>query len=226
MYESKNSVYCYKGTNVLVNKMNIKDPIALKNYETSVIGLKLMALSKRGITGKFDVSHFVSIHKFLFEDIYPFAGLFRTENIAKDYFQFAEWEYIESELTRLLSELKSENFLANLTKEKFTERLAYYWAELNVLHPFREGNGRATRIWLDLILKKELCMVIDWSKVDKEDYLLAMERSPIKDIEIKHILKNALTDKINDRELYMKGIDNSYHYEGYTAFKAGELWGL
>ena len=119
MYESKNSVYCYKGTNVLVNKMNIKDPIALKNYETSVIGLKLMALSKQGITGKFDVSHFVSIHKFLFEDIYPFAGLFRTENIAKDYFQFAEWEYIENELTRLLSELKSENFLDNLTKEKF-----------------------------------------------------------------------------------------------------------
>ena len=148
MYESKNSVYCYKGTNVLVNKMNIKDPIALKNYETSVIGLKLMALSKRGITGKFDVSHFVSIHKFLFEDIYPFAGLFRTENIAKDYFQFAECEYIESELTRLLSELKSENFLANLTKEKFTERLAYYWAELNVLHPFREGNGRTTREFL------------------------------------------------------------------------------
>ena len=145
MYESKNSVYCYKSTNVLVNKMNIKDPIALKNYETSVIGLKLMALSKQGITGKFDVSHFVSIHKFLFEDIYPFAGLFRTENIAKDYFQFAEWEYIESELTRLLSELKSENFLANLTKEKFAERLAYYWAELNVLHPFREGNGRAIR---------------------------------------------------------------------------------
>lgn len=148
MYESKNSVYCYKGTNVLVNKMNIKDPIALKNYETSVIGLKLMALSKQGITGKFDVSHIVSIHKFLFEDIYPFAGLFRTENIAKDYFQFAEWEYIESELTRLLSELKSENFLANLTKEKFAERLAYYWAELNVLHPFREGNGRTTREFL------------------------------------------------------------------------------
>ena len=148
MYESKNSVYCYKSTNVLVNKMNIKDPIALKNYETSVIGLKLMPLSKQGITGKFDVSHFVSIHKFLFEDIYPFAGLFRTENIAKDYFQFAEWEYIESELTRLLSELKSENFLANLTKEKFAERLAYYWAELNVLHPFREGNGRTTREFL------------------------------------------------------------------------------
>lgn len=148
MYESKNSVYCYKGTNTLVNKLNIKDPISLENYETSVVALKLMALNKKGITGNFDVEHFVSIHKFLFEDIYPFAGLFRTENIAKDYFQFAEWEYIESELTRLLSELKSENFLANLTKEKFTERLAYYWAELNVLHPFREGNGRTTREFL------------------------------------------------------------------------------
>ena len=178
MYESKNSVYCYKGTNVLVNKMNIKDPIALKNYETSVIGLKLMALSKRGITGKFDVSHFVSIHKFLFEDIYPFAGLFRTENIAKDYFQFAEWEYIESELTRLLSELKSENFLANLTKEKFTERLAYYWAELNVLHPFREGNGRTTREFLrQLSLKNGY--VLNLHKVSPQKLLNASIKSII-----------------------------------------------
>lgn len=178
MYESKNSVYCYKGTNVLVNKMNIKDPIALKNYETSVIGLKLMALSKRGITGKFDVSHFVSIHKFLFEDIYPFAGLFRTENIAKDYFQFAEWEYIESELTRLLSELKSENFLANLTKEKFTERLAYYWAELNVLHPFREGNGRTTREFLrQLSLKNGY--ILNLHKVSPQKLLNASIKSII-----------------------------------------------
>ena len=178
MYESKNSVYCYKGTNVLVNKMNIKDPIALKNYETSVIGLKLMALSKRGITGKFDVSHFVSIHKFLFEDIYPFAGLFRTENIAKDYFQFAEWEYIESELTRLLSELKSENFLANLTKEKFTERLAYYWAELNVLHPFREGNGRTTREFLrQLSLKNGY--ILNLHKISPQKLLNASIKSII-----------------------------------------------
>ena len=178
MYESKNSVYCYKGTNVLVNKMNIKDPIALKNYETSVIGLKLMVLSKRGITGKFDVSHFVSIHKFLFEDIYPFAGLFRTENIAKDYFQFAEWEYIESELTRLLSELKSENFLANLTKEKFTERLAYYWAELNVLHPFREGNGRTTREFLrQLSLKNGY--ILNLHKISPQKLLNASIKSII-----------------------------------------------
>ena len=172
MYESKNSVYCYKGTNVLVNKMNIKDPIALKNYETSVIGLKLMALSKQGITGKFDVSHFVSIHKFLFEDIYPFAGLFRTENIAKDYFQFAEWEYIESELTRLLSELKSENFLANLTKEKFAERLAYYWAELNVLHPFREGNGRTQRIFISQLIR-HAGYEIEFSKISADDLMSA-----------------------------------------------------
>ena len=177
MYESKNSVYCYKGTNVLVNKMNIKDPIALKNYETSVIGLKLMALSKRGITGKFDVSHFVSIHKFLFEDIYPFAGLFRTENIAKDYFQFAEWEYIESELTRLLSELKSENFLANLTKEKFAERLAYYWAELNVLHPFREGNGRTQRIYVEQLCMNNGRFEIDFTEVTKEEMIAASVRS-------------------------------------------------
>ena len=178
MYESKNSVYCYKGTNVLVNKMNIKDPIALKNYETSVIGLKLMALSKQGITGKFDVSHFVSIHKFLFEYIYPFAGLFRTENIAKDYFQFAEWEYIESELTRLLSELKSENFLANLTKEKFAERLSYYWAELNVLHPFREGNGRTTREFLrQLSLKNGY--VLNLHKVSPQKLLNASIKSII-----------------------------------------------
>ena len=191
MYESKNSVYCYKGTNVLVNKMNIKDPIALKNYETSVIGLKLMALSKRGITGKFDVSHFVSIHKFLFEDIYPFAGLFRTENIAKDYFQFAEWEYIESELTRLLSELKSENFLANLTKEKFTERLAYYWAELNVLHPFREGNGRTTREFLrQLSLKNGY--ILNLHKISPQKLFNASIKSIIDTADLENYLYTCL----------------------------------
>lgn len=148
MYETRGSVYCYEGTNILVNKLNIKDSEELESYETSVVSLKLMALNKKGITGNFDVAHFVSIHKFLFEDIYNFAGLFRTENIAKDYFQFAEWEYIDSELERLLSELKSENYLVGLSKEQFASRLAYYWAELNVLHPFREGNGRTTREFL------------------------------------------------------------------------------
>ena len=191
MYESKNSVYCYKGTNVLVNKMNIKDPIALKNYETSVIGLKLMALSKQGITGKFDVSHFVSIHKFLFEDIYPFAGLFRTENIAKDYFQFAEWEYIESELERLLSELKSENYLVGLSKEQFSSRLAYYWAELNVLHPFREGNGRTTREFLrQLSLKNGY--ILNLYKVNSQELLNASIRSIVDTSDLENCLYKCL----------------------------------
>ena len=144
MYETRGSVYCFEGTNTLVYKLNIIDSEELESYETSVVSLKLMALNKKGITGNFDIAHFVSIHKFLFEDIYNFAGLFRTENIAKDYFQFAEWEYIESELERLLSELKSENYLVGLSKEQFASRLAYYWAELNVLHPFSEGNWRTT----------------------------------------------------------------------------------
>lgn len=142
MYEAKNSVYCYKGTNTIVNKLNISDSNKLENYETSIVSLKLMSLFKKGITGNFDVKHFTSIHKFLFEDIYSFAGLFRTENIAKGYFQFAQWEYIESELTRLLDALKKESYLCNLSKEQFCARLAYYWAEFNVLHPFREGNRK------------------------------------------------------------------------------------
>lgn len=178
MYESKNSIYCYKGTNILINKLNIKDPVLLKNYETSVVGLKLMALSKKGITGNFDISHFVNIHKFLFEDIYPFAGLFRTENIAKDYFQFAEWEYIESELSRLFTELKKENFLFNISKENFANRLAYYWSELNVLHPFREGNGRTTREFLrQLSLKNSY--VLDLHLVDSNALLTASIKSII-----------------------------------------------
>jgi fic protein family len=171
--------------------MNIKDPIALKNYETSVIGLKLMALSKQGITGKFDVSHFVSIHKFLFEDIYPFAGLFRNENIAKDYFQFAEWEYIESELAKLLTELKNENFLSNLSKEKFAERLAYYWAELNVLHPFREGNGRTTREFLRQLSIKN-GYILNLHKVPPQDLLNASIRSIIDTSDLEKYLYECL----------------------------------
>ncbi len=152
------------------------------------------------------------IHKYLFEELYNFAGVIRDVNIAKGDFRFAPVMYLESALEHV----------SNMKQSTFDEIIEKY-VEMNICHPFSEGNGRATRIWLDLILKKELKMVIDWSKVDKEDYLLAMERSPIKDIEIKHILKNALTDKIKDRELYMKGIDNSYHYEGYTSFKTEEL---
>lgn len=169
MYESQNSMYCYKNSNTLINKLNIKDPIALENYETSVVSLKLMALNKQGITGNFDINHFVSIHKFLFEDIYPFAGLFRNENIAKDYFQFAEFQYIESELERLLEKLKKEDFLSNISKVAFSQRLAYYWAELNVLHPFREGNGRTTREFL-----RQLSL--------KNDFILNLQNVPSKDL--------------------------------------------
>lgn len=176
MYETRGSVYCYEGTNILVNKLNIKDSEELESYETSVVSLKLMALNKKGITGNFDVAHFVSIHKFLFEDIYNFAGLFRTENIAKDYFQFAEWEYIESELERLLSELKNENYLVGLSKEQFASRLAYYWAELNVLHPFREGNGRTTREFLrQLSLKNGY--ILNLYKVNSQELLNASIKS-------------------------------------------------
>ena len=142
MHETKDFFYCYNGTNTLKNKLNIKDFKALEEYETSIVSLKLLSLAKQGITGNFDVDHLTSIHKFLFEDIYDFAGEFRTKNIAKDYFQFAAWEYIKSELENLLNQLKNENYLENISKFAFIKRLAYYWAELNVIHPFREGNRK------------------------------------------------------------------------------------
>ena len=152
------------------------------------------------------------IHKYLFDEIYDFAGEIRTVNIAKGSFRFAPVMYLQAAL---------EN-IDKMPQSTFDE-IAQKYVEMNIAHPFREGNGRATRIWLDLIFKKELGKVVDWSKVDKEDYLLAMERSPIRDIEIKHILKNALTDAITSREVYMKGIDHSYYYEGYTMFKTEKL---
>lgn len=195
MYETRNSVYCYKGTNTLVNKLNIKDPIALENYETSVIGLKLMALNKKGITGKFDVPHFVGIHKFLFEDIYSFAGLFRNENIAKDYFQFAEWEYIESELIRLLNELKQENYLSGISKENFSKRLAYYWAELNVLHPFREGNGRTTREFLRQLALKN-AYILNFQNVNSKELLDASIKSIIDTSKLEELLYKCLEKQV------------------------------
>ncbi len=152
------------------------------------------------------------IHKYLFNDIYYFAGAIRKENIAKGNFRFVPIAYINNAL---------EN-IEKMPQSNFDEILEKY-VEMNIIHPFRESNGRSTRIWLDLILKKELKLVIDWSKVNKEDYLLAMERSPIKDVEIKELLKKALTDKINDRKVYMKGIDASYHYEGYITYKTENL---
>ena len=160
--------------------------------------------------GKF--STLQTIHKYLFEDIYDFAGEPRTVNIAKGNFRFAPVMYLEAALENI-DKMPQSNF----------DEIVEKYVEMNIAHPFREGNGRSTRIWLDHILKNQIRKVVDWSKVDKEDYLLAMERSPIKDIEIKHHLKNALTDEINSREVYMKGIDHSSYYEGYTTFKTEEL---
>ncbi|MDY3031808.1 MAG: Fic family protein [Clostridia bacterium] len=197
------------------NKLNITDSAELARTEEKISKKKAVELYDKGLLDGLDAGSFSSltfIHKYLFEDIYEFAGKVRDVNIAKGGFRFAPVLYLDSAL---------EN-VSNMPQSTFDEIVDKY-VEMNIAHPFREGNGRATRIWLDLILKKKLGKVVDWSKVSKEDYLLAMERSPIKDIEIKYILKNALTDKINDRELYMKGIDNSYHYEGYTAFKTEEL---
>ena len=153
-----------------------------------------------------------AIHKYLFEDIYDFAGEIRTVNMAKGNFRFAPLTYLQAALENI-DKMPQSNF----------DEIVEKYVEMNIAHPFREGNGRSTRIWLDHILKNEIGKVVDWSKVDKEDYLLAMERSPIKDVEIKVLLKGALTDEINSREVYMKGIDHSYYYEGYTTFKAEKL---
>ena len=199
----------------LENKLDITDSSELAREEERISKKKAVSLFVSGLLNTFEVGKFVGlakIHAYLFSDIYEFAGKIRAVNIAKGNFRFAPIMYLEAALQNI----------DNMPQSTFDEIIEKY-VEMNVAHPFREGNGRSARIWLDLILKKELGKVIDWSMVDKDDYLLAMERSPIKDIEIKHILKNALTDKINDREMYMKGIDNSYYYEGYTSFKADEL---
>ncbi len=199
----------------LENKLNITDSTELARMEEKISKKKAVELFENGYLDSYEAGTFkmlAAIHKYLFEDIYDFAGKMRTVNIAKCNFRFAPVMYLQPAI---------EN-IEKMAQSTFDEIIEKY-VEMNIAHPFREGNGRSTRIWLDLILKKELNMVIDWSKVDKEDYLLAMERSPIKDIEIKYILKNALTDKVDDREVYMKGIDHSYYYEGYAIYKADEL---
>ncbi len=199
----------------LENKLGITDSAQLAREEERISKKKAAELFENGIldtlkAGSFDALK--SIHKYLFEDIYDFAGTVRTVNIAKGNFRFAPVMYLDAALANI-------DKMPQNTFDKIIEK----YVEMNIAHPFREGNGRSGRIWLDLIFKTELGMVVDWSKVDKEDYLLAMERSPIRDTEIRAVLKAALTDKINDREIYMKGIDNSYYYEGYTSFKADEL---
>ncbi len=199
----------------LENKLGITSSPELAEAEERISKKKALELFDNGILDTLEAGKFSAlkaIHKYLFEDIYDFAGEVRTVNIAKGNFRFAPVMYLAAAL---------EN-IDKMPQSTFDEIVEKY-VEMNIAHPFREGNGRSTRIWLDCIFKKELGKVVDWSKVDKEDYLLAMERSPIKDIEIKYILKNALTDEINSREVYMKGIDHSYYYEGYTTFKTEEL---
>ncbi len=200
---------------VLENKLGITSAPELAEAEERISKKKAIELFENGILDKLEAGKFESlkaIYKYLFEDIYDFAGKIRTVNISKGNFRFAPLMYLEAALVNI----------DKMPQSTFDEIIEKY-VEMNIAHPFREGNGRSTRIWLDCILKKEIGKVVDWSQVDKEDYLLAMERSPIKDIEIKHILKNALTDDINSREVYMKGIDHSYYYEGYTTFKTEEL---
>lgn len=200
---------------MLENKLGLTSSAELAREEERISKKKAAMLFENHIldnlkSGKF--STLQTIHKYLFDEIYDFAGKLRTVNIAKGNFRFAPLMYIESALKNI-DEMPQSNF----------DEIIEKYVEMNIAHLFREGNGRSARIWLDHMLKTEIGKVIDWSKVDKEDYLLAMERSPIRDIEIKYVLKNALTDEIDSREVYMKGIDHSYYYEGYTAFKADEL---
>lgn len=200
---------------VLENKLNITDQIELNKAEEKISKIKAKKLFDSGKIEKIKVGTFAGlkqIHKYLFEDIYDFAGKLRTVNIAKGNFRFAPLMYLAQSLKQI-DKMPQSNF----------DEIVEKYVEMNVAHPFREGNGRATRIWLDLIFKKELKKVVDWNKIDKADYLSAMERSPIKDIEIKHLLQNALTDKINEREIFMKGIDVSYYYEGYDEYNIHDL---
>jgi cell filamentation protein len=199
----------------LENKLNITDSAELAREEERISKTRALALFETNYLsslhpGTWDA--LAKIHAFLFSDIYDFAGKVRTVNMAKGSFRFAPVMYLEAALANI----------EKMPQNTFDQIIEKY-VEMNVAHPFREGNGRATRIWLDHILRNELGMVVDWSLVEKEDYLLAMERSPIKDIEIKHLLKNALTDKVDDRQVFMKGIDTSYHYEGYKTFKTEDL---
>jgi cell filamentation protein len=199
----------------LENKLGITDSAELARMEEKISKTKALELFETGLLDTFPVGSFEGlsmIHKYLFDEIYDFAGKMRDVNLAKGNFRFAPLMYLSAALDNI----------SKMPQSTFDEIIEKY-VEMNIAHPFREGNGRSTRIWLDAILKKELGMVVDWSLVDKEDYLLAMERSPIKDVEIKALLKAALTDKVNDREVYMKGIDASYHYEGYNVFKTENI---
>ena len=200
---------------MLENKLGLPSSAELARMEQQLSKKKAVLLFEKGILDSLPAGKFFTlqaIHRYLFEDIYDFAGEIRKVNMAKGNFRFAPLMYLGAAL---------EN-IDKMPQSDFDEIIEKY-VEMNIAHPFREGNGRSARIWLDHMLKQEIGKVIDWSKVDKEDYLLAMERSPVKDIEIKYLLKNALTDEVDSREVYMKGIDHSYYYEGYTTFKTEEL---
>ena len=199
----------------LENKLGITDSATLARTEEKLSKEKAVKLFEYGILDNQKAGSFqalAEIHKYLFEDIYDFAGKIRTVNIAKGGFRFAPVMYLESSLENI--EKMPQNDFDSIVEK---------YVEMNIAHPFREGNGRSMRIWLDMMFRKELSMAVDWSRIDKEDYLLAMERSPIRDIEIKHLLKNAGTADINDRELFMKGIDQSYYYEGYNSYSIDDL---
>ena len=199
----------------LENKLGITNSAELAREEERISKKKAVELFERGALDKLEPGKFTSlqaIHKALFEDIYDFAGKLRTVNLAKGNFRFVPLMYLEAALANI-------DKMPQSTYDEIIEK----YVEMNIAHPFREGNGRSTRLWLDQLLKAGIGQVVDWSRVDKEDYLLAMERSPIKDVEIKVLLKAALTDDVNSREVFMKGIDHSYYYEGYTTFKAEEL---
>ncbi len=200
---------------VLKNRLGIHDSAELARMEEKISKKRAVELFESSYLNEYEAGTFrmlAAIHKYLFEPIYDFAEKVRDVNMAKGNFRFAPVIYLQAAI---------EN-VEKMPQSTFDEIVEKY-VEMNIVHPFREGNGRSTRIWLDIILKKERNLVVNWSLVDKDDYLLAMERSPVKDIEIKHILKQALTDKIDDREIYMKGIDYSYYYEGYAVYKAEEL---
>ena len=200
---------------VLENKLGLTNSTDLAREEERLSKKRALELFEKSILSEFPVGSFMAlqkIHEYLFQDIYDFAGKIRNVNISKGSFRFAPAMYLQEAI----------NKIENMPQSNFDEIIKKY-VEMNVAHPFREGNGRSTRIWLDLILSKVLNKVVDWSKVDKNDYLLAMERSPIKDVELKYLLQSALTDKVNDRDVYMKGVDASYNYEGYSEFKSNEL---
>ena len=200
---------------ILENKLGITDQVELAKAEEKISKQKAKLFFESGQINKIEVGTFAGlsqIHQFLFEDIYEFSGKIRDVNIAKGSFRFAPVMYLQASLKHIDSMPQSN-----------VDEIIEKYVEMNIAHPFREGNGRATRIWLDLILKKEIHQVVDWNKVDKDDYLSAMQRSVVKDLEIKALLKNALTDQVNDHSLFMKGIDVSYYYEGYSEFKTEEL---